>query len=174
MFHMYRTEHKTQYRHPLTSTSTQICILCKRPWTLIKILVKNKYINLQDLLKSKGYISGQQQTNLFISSTVDHKRYGQLRTNSRITSPRNTKPRKKYVVRQLVYKTSFHSPADSSTVQTSNVGKISIKKTTLSIQQVIPLVNMYSTMYTKQISRHCSQNQKCGTSIKIKCDIVST
>ena len=72
MFHIYCTKHKTQYRHPLTSTSTQICHLCKRPWTPIKIPIKNKYINLHDLLKSKGYISGQQQTNPFISFTIDH------------------------------------------------------------------------------------------------------
>jgi len=87
MFHMYHTKHKTQYRHPLTSSSTQICHLCKRPWTPMKIPVKNKFNNLHDLLELKGYIRGQQQTNPFISSTVDHKRYGKLQTNFSITLP---------------------------------------------------------------------------------------
>ena len=54
MFNMYCTKHKTHYPHPLTSTSTQICYLCKRPWTPMKIPVKNKYDSLHDLLKSKG------------------------------------------------------------------------------------------------------------------------
>ena len=70
IFQMYRTKHKTQYRHPLTSTSTQICSLCKKPWTPILIPIKNKYINLHDLLQSKGYISGVQPTDPFLAATV--------------------------------------------------------------------------------------------------------
>ena len=122
MFHMYRTKHKTQYRHPLTSTSTRVCHLCKKPWTPITIHIKNKYINLHDLLRSKGYISGQQQNNPFLSSTVDHKSNGQLRTNSSITSPPNAKSQKRSVVQKLVYKTPPHYPTDSSTDQTCNEG----------------------------------------------------
>ena len=103
MFHMYRTKHKTQHPHPLTSISTRICHLCKRPWTPINIPIKNKYLNLHHLLQSKGYISGQQQTNPFISSTMDPKNNGLLRTNSSITSSPNAKSSKKTFVRKLVF-----------------------------------------------------------------------
>ena len=70
MFQMYCTKHKTQYRHPLTSTSTQICYFCKKPWTPISLPIKNKYINLHDLLQSKDCISGVQPTNPFLAVTV--------------------------------------------------------------------------------------------------------
>ena len=127
MFHMYSTKHKTQYRHPLTSTSTRICHLCKKPWTPITIPIKNKYINLHNLLQSKGYIGGQEetnpfpppavdhtitgskcynggleQTNPFLAATVDCTNNGPLRTNSSITSPPNTKSQKQSFVRTLV------------------------------------------------------------------------
>ena len=75
-FQMYRTKHKTKYRHPLTSTSTRICSLCKKPWTPILIPIKNKYINLHDLLQSKGYISGVQPTDSFLAATVPHTSNG--------------------------------------------------------------------------------------------------
>ena len=67
---MYRTKHKTQHPHPLISISTQICHLCKRPWTPITIPIKNKHINLHNLLQSKSYVSGLEQTNPFLAATV--------------------------------------------------------------------------------------------------------
>ena len=110
MFHMYSTKQKTQYRHPLTSTSTQICHLCKKPWTPITIPIKNKYINLHHLLQSKGYITGLEQNNPFLTATVDRTSNGPLRTNFSITSPPNTKSQKQTFVRKIVFKTPTHSP----------------------------------------------------------------
>ena len=122
MFHMHSTKHKTQYCHPLTSTSTRICHLCKKPWTPITIPIKNKYINLHNLLQSKGYITGLEQNNPFLTATVDRTSNGTLQTNSRITSPPNTKSQKQSLVQTLVYKTPTHSPTNSSADQTCNEG----------------------------------------------------
>ena len=135
MFHMHRAKHKTQHRHPIPSASTIICYLCKKPWTPITIPIKNKYINLHNLLQSKGYIGGQndanpfpppavghtiiapkccngvpEQTNPFFALTVDRTNNGPLRTNSSITTPPNTKSQKQTFVRKIVFKTPTHSP----------------------------------------------------------------
>ena len=163
-FQMYRTKHKTKYRHPLTSTSTRICSLCKKPWTPILIPIKNKYINLHDLLQSKGYISGVQptdpflattvahtsntlelpeqtnpflaatvahtsntldlpeQNNPFLAATVAHTSNRPLRTNSRITSPANSKLQKPSYVQTLSYKTPPQSQTLSPAHLTHNDG----------------------------------------------------
>ena len=145
MFHMHRAKHKTQHRHPIPSASTIICYLCKKPWTPITIPIKNKYINLHNLLQSKGYISGQEetnpfpppavaltitaprcyngvpeQTNPFLAATVDRTNNGPLRTNSSITPPPNTKSQIQSLARTLVYKTPTHSPTKYFADQTCN------------------------------------------------------
>ena len=147
MFHMHRAKHKTQHCHPIPSTSTRICYLCKKPWTPITIPIKNKYINLHNLLQSKGYIGWQEETNpfpppavglkitalrcyngvpeqtiLFLAATVDRTNNGLLQTNSSITPPPNTKSQKQSFVQTLVYKTPTHSPTNSSADQTCNEG----------------------------------------------------
>ena len=144
---MYSTKPKTQYRHPLKSTSTWICHLCKKPWTPITIPIKNKYINLHDLLQSKGYITGLEQNNPFLAVTVDRTSNGPLRTNSSITSPPNTKSQKNPLYERLYIRHLLILQLILLLIRHVMKETVAIQKTTLAIQQVMSLVNLYRSTY---------------------------